>query len=272
LLEDLFHLTRKLLAGEQASVASSLESRQAEALTKLRLYAIPEGAHLNLWRNLDTAYFLRHEAQEITWHTRLLYYRVSAATPVVKARLSPAGEGLQVMVYVPDQKELFARICSFFEGISYDIFEAKIYTTRHGYALDSFQVQDPDAREPRYRDLISYIEHELTRQLLEKKPLPPLTRGRLSRQLRHFPISPDVNVQPDERGTYSILSIIAGDRPGLLSRIARVLTSYDINLHTARINTLGSRAEDTFLVTGEALRDPKTVVRVERDLVEQLRT
>jgi [protein-PII] uridylyltransferase len=176
------------------------------------------------------------------------------------------------MVYVPDQKELFARICSFFEGISYDIFEAKIYTTRHGYALDSFQVQDPDAREPRYRDLISYIEHELTRQLLEKKPLPPLTRGRLSRQLRHFPISPDVNVQPDERGTYSILSIIAGDRPGLLSRIARVLTSYDINLHTARINTLGSRAEDTFLVTGEALRDPKTVVRVERDLVEQLRT
>ena len=272
LLEDLFHLTRKLLAGEQASAASSLESRQAEALTKLRLYAIPEGAHLNLWRNLDTAYFLRHEAPEITWHTRLLYYRVDSATPVVKARLSPAGEGLQVMVYVPDQKELFARICSFFERISYDIFEAKIYTTRHGYALDSFQVQDPDTRQPRYRDLISYVEHELTRQLLEKKPLPPLTKGRLSRQLRHFPISPDVNIQPDERGTYSVLSIIAGDRPGLLSRIARVLTSYDVSLHTARINTLGARAEDTFLVTGEALRDPKTVVRIERDLVEQLRT
>ena len=272
LLEDLFHATRKLLGGEQSSVASSLESRQAEALTKLRLYAIPEGAHLKLWRNLDTAYFLRHEAQEITWHTRLLYYRVDAATPVVKARLSPAGEGLQVMVYVPDQKELFARICSFFEGISYDIFEAKIYTTRHGYALDSFQVQDPDALQPRYRDLISYIEHELTRRLLEKQALPPLTKGRLGRQLRHFPISPDVNIQPDERGTYNILSIIAGDRSGLLSRIARVLTAYDISLHTARINTLGARAEDTFLVTGEALRDPKTVVRVERDLVEQLRT
>jgi [protein-PII] uridylyltransferase len=272
LLEDLFHTTRKLLAGEQTSVASSLEFRQAEALTRLRLYAIPEGAHLKLWRNLDTAYFLRHEAQEITWHTRLLYYRVDAASPVVKARLSPAGEGLQVMVYVPDQKELFARICSFFEGISYDIFEAKIYTTRHGHALDSFQVQDPDARQPRYRDLISYVEHELTRQLLEKKPLPPFAKGRLSRQLRHFPISPDVNIQPDERGTYSVLSIIAGDRPGLLSRIARVLTAYDISLHTARINTLGGRAEDTFLVTGEALRDQKTVVRFERDLMEQLRT
>jgi [protein-PII] uridylyltransferase len=190
----------------------------------------------------------------------------------VKARLSPAGEGLQVMVYVPDQKELFARICSFFESISYDIYEAKIYTTRHGYALDTFQVQDPDNRQPRYRDLISYIEHELSQRLLHKTPLPPLTKGRLSRQLRHFPISPEVNIETDDRGAYRVLSIIAGDRPGLLSRIARVLTAYDINLHNAKVNTLGARAEDTFLITGEALRDPKRVVKIESDLLEQLRT
>jgi [protein-PII] uridylyltransferase len=272
LLEDLFHATRRLLTGEEANVVSSLQSRQAEALTKLRLYAVPEGAHEAFWKTLDTPYFLRHEPQEITWHTRLLYYRVNAPQPVVKARLSPAGEGLQVMVYVTDQKELFARICSFFEGISYDIFEAKIYTTRHGYALDSFQVQDPDNRQPRYRDLISYIEHELAQRLLRRTPLPPLTKGRLSRQLRHFPISPEVNIQPDERGTYQVLSVIAGDRPGLLSRIARVLTQYEINLHTAKINTLGARAEDTFLISGEALRDAKTVIRLESDLVSQLRT
>ena len=100
----------------------------------------------------------------------------------------------------------------------------------------------------------------------------PLPKPRLSRQLRHFPISPEVNLQPDDRGTYQVLSVIAGDRPGLLSRIARVLTAYDINLHTAKINTLGSRAEDVFLVTGPALYDAKTVVRFEADLVEQLRT
>ena len=81
---------------------------------------------------------------------------------------------------------------------------------------------------------------------------------------------------PGIRRTVAIKTIrrelIAGDRPGLLSRIARVLTAYDVNLHTARISTLGSRAEDTFLVTGAALNDPKTVVRFESDLVEQLRT
>lgn len=273
LLEDLFHATRQLLSsGQRASLVSSLQARQEKALAKLRLYAVPENAHEKLWAQLDTAYFLRHDPQEIAWHARLLYYRVESAQPIVKARLSPAGEGLQVMVYIPDQKELFARICAFFESISYDIFEAKIYTTRHGYALDSFQVHDPDNKRPQYRDLISYVEHELAGRLLRRTPLPPLSRPRLSRQLRHFPISPEVNVQPDEKGVYKVLSVIAGDRPGLLSRIARVLTAYDINLHTARINTLGARAEDTFLITGEALNDPRAVIRLESALVEQLHT
>ena len=272
LLESLFWATRRLLSGDRLSLASSLQARQDEARAKLRLYAVPDNAQEKLWAQLEDAYFLRHEPQEIAWHTRRLYYRVNTPEPVVKARLSPAGEGLQVMIYVPDQKELFARICSFFEHISYDIFEAKIYTTRHGYALDSFQVQDPDNRRPQYRDVIGLIEHELAERLRHKTPLPPLSKPRLSRQLRHFPISPEVNIQPDEKGTYWVLSVIAGDRPGLLSRIARVLTAYDINLHTAKINTLGARAGDVFIIAGAALRDAKTVVRLESDLVEQLRT
>ena len=104
-----------------------------------------------------------------------------------------------------------------------------------------------------------------------KSPLPPLTKPRLSRQLRHFPISPEVNIQKDDRGVYQVLSIIAGDRPGLLSRIARVFLTYGIDLHTAKINTLGARAEDTFLITGDALNDPKKVVRMENELIETLK-
>ena len=272
LLEDLFWVTRRLLTGTGLSLVTSVQTRQDEARAKLRLYAVPEEAEKKLWAQLDDSYFLRHEPQEIAWHSRTLYYRVDTQEPVVKARLSPAGEGLQVMIYVPDQKELFARICSFFEHISYDIYEAKIYTTRSGYALDSFQVQDPDNRRPQYRDVIGLIEHDLAQRLLEKTPLPAMTKPRLSRQLRHFPISPEVNVQPDEKGTSWVLSIIAGDRPGLLSRISRVLTAFNVNLQTAKINTLGARAEDVFLITGPAMKDAKTVVRLESGLVEQLRT
>jgi [protein-PII] uridylyltransferase len=272
LLEDLFRITRRRLGGDAHSLESSMQQRQDAAKAKLLLYAIKEDASEKLWSQLDTAYFLRHDADEIAWHTRLLNYRVDAAEPVVKARLSPAGEGLQVMIYVRDQKDLFARICSFFERIGYSIAEAKIYTTRHGYALDSFQIMDPGNKQPHYRDLIGYIEYELAQRLATQAPLEPPAQGRVSRLVKHFPITPEVTITPDERGQFKVLSVIAGDRPGLLSRVARCLVEFHINLNTAKINTLGDRAEDVFLVNGDALNEPKTVVRFESELIRQLQS
>jgi [protein-PII] uridylyltransferase len=270
LLEDLFRITRRRIGGDTRTLESSMQQRQDAAKAKLRLYAIKEEASDKLWAQFDIAYFLRHDVDEIAWHTRLLNYRVEAAEPVVKARLSPAGEGLQVMIYVRDQKDLFARICGFFERLGFSIVEAKIYTTRHGYALDSFQILDPHNKQPQYRDLIGYIEYELAQRLATQAPLDPPAQGRVSRLLKHFPITPEVSIVPDERGLYKVLSVIAGDRPGLLSRIARCLVDFQINLNTAKINTLGDRAEDVFLVNGDALNDPKTVVRFESELLRQL--
>ncbi len=271
LLEDLFLMTQRLLSGDMPTVENSQRARQDEARNTLRLYAIDDAAIDKFWRKLDTAYFLRHDPQEIAWHTRTLYYRPQPPEPVIKARPSRAGEGMQVMVYVADQPELFARICGFFESIRYNILEARIYTAQYGYALDTFQVQDPDNANVDYRALTAYIEHELGERLRLKAPLPPLTTPRISRQLRHFPISPEVRIQKDDRGVYQVLSIIAGDRPGLLSRIARIFVAYGINLHTAKINTLGSRVEDTFLISGETLNDPRKVVRMENDLIDTLK-
>lgn len=271
LLENLFNATRSKLAGDTSAREDGQRGRQEDAMARLRLYAIPEAAYQKFWQQLDTAYFLRHDAQEIAWHTRQLYKLVDSPVPIVRARLSPIGEGLQIMVYTVDQKELFSRICSFFERISFGIYEARIHTTRHGYALDTFHIQDATSRQHSYRDLISYIEYELADKLAKKEPLPALTKPRLSRQLRHFPITPEVDIQTDERGTYRILSIVAGDRTGLLSRISRILAAFDINLHSAKISTLGERAEDTFVVSGDAFKNPKTTVQFESELLNQLR-
>ncbi len=66
------------------------------------------------------------------------------------------------------------------------------------------------------------------------------------------------------------MSIVAGDRPGLLYRVARVLSGYGISVHNAKINTLGERAEDTFLISGDALNETRNVVRLETELVQEL--
>ncbi len=270
LLDDLFRSTRRLLHPGTTPAENTLQARQERALVKLRAYAIAQDAPRKLWDKLDDSYFLRHDEQDIVWHTRLLNYRVDTAVPIVKARLSPIGEGLQVMIYGPDERSLFARICGFFQSVNFSIVEAKIYTTRHGYALDSFQVMDPARANSHYRDLISYIEHELQTQLRAHGDLPAPSKGRMSRQVKFVPMTPEVHIRPDEKGAYYYLSIVAGDRPGLLYRIARVLDNYGINLYTAKINTLGERAEDTFLVSGDVLRDTKKVVRLETELIQEL--
>jgi [protein-PII] uridylyltransferase len=270
LLEDLFLATRRFLDGGAIDSDHTLQQRQREAMAKLALYGLPPDAQQPLWEKLETPYFLRHDPQEVAWHARALVQRVETQVPVVRARPAPGGGGVQVLVYVPEQKELFGRMCGFFERIGFSIVDAKINTTRHRYALDSFTVLDPEDAGREYRNVMAFIEQELAAALASREPLPPPIRGRLSRQLRHFPIAPEVGIRPDERGTYHVLSIVAGDRPGLLYGVARVLVNYDISVHTALINTLGERAEDTLLISGQVLSNERAVLRLEADLLAAL--
>ena len=272
LLEDLFRATQRLLTGGAAPLDQQMEVRKEEARKLLRQATVADEAQALFWRELDDSYFLRHTVREIAWHTRHLHSVAHTARPVVHARSAPEGEGIQVMIYTPDRDDLFARICAFFERINYTIVDAKIYTTPHRYALDTFLVLDVGDTAQHYRDLLSFIEFELTQRLLDNTPPEPPMQGRISRQLKHFPIQPQVSIVPDEKGQYHLLSVTAGDRPGLLSRIAQVLLKHGIHLHTAKINTLGERAEDAFLLRADddRLLNQKTVLKIETDLLQAL--
>jgi [protein-PII] uridylyltransferase len=270
LLEDLYRMTLRVLGGEDPSTEHELRNRQDAALKTLRLYGLPEDAHNRLWQQLDVVYFLRHDAGDIAWQTRSLYNKTDSPTPVVKCRLAPIGEGVQVAVYVKDQPDLFARICGYFDRKNFSILDAKIHTTKNGYALDTFLVIEP-AFANNYRDIISLVEHELTQLLMSQSELPPPSKGRLSRLSRTFPIAPTVDLRPDERGQYYLLSVSANDRTGLLYSIASVLAKYKVNLHTAKIMTLGERVEDVFIVDGPVLSNARSQIQLETDLLESLR-
>ncbi len=270
LLEDLFNAALRLLRGATPEQALGIAERQEEARRLLRYFGLRLGVEETFWKELDTVYFLRHDAEEIAWHTRALYHRPAPDQPVVKARLPHIGEeGLQVMVYIHDQPHLFARLCGFFSRLGYSIAEAKIHTTRHGYALDSFMLLDPDGTLA-YRDMISLIEHDLAARLVSAVAPEKAASGRISRQVRHFPLTPEVHIRPTEKAGQCLLSIVAVDRPGLLHSVASLLDEHDINVHTAKIATLGERVEDTFLISGAELAKTATLLRLEAELLEKL--
>ena len=252
LLESLFYATRRVLNDESFNATQIAHIRQQDAADKLDKYGLSSRSYRDLWDKLGVAYFTRYETDEIAWQSRLLTPHVFSDNPIVRARLSPNGDGIQVMIYSKDQDDLFARICNFFDRMAYNIVEAKIYTTQHGYALNSFSVLDQSGKSVSYSGLLKFIEAQLAEKIIAPIIEAPL-EGRVSRQVKHTPFSTQVNIdtEQDNQAHYHTIHIVAADRPGLLAKIAFIFLQLEIDLHNAKINTLGNRAEDSFLVSGK---------------------
>ena len=270
LLEDLYRYTARALGGRAPDAQAEVESRKREALVMLALHALPFEAHKALWDTLEVSYFMRHEASDIAWHAKQLSRHVDAKTPVVRARRSTVGEGLQVLVYTPDQADLFARICGYFDQAAFSVVDARIHTTRNGYALDTFEVVTSAGMEEHYQALTNMIEADLAQAIEQAGPLPAPSKGRVSRRVKSFPIAPRVTLRPDEKAQNWLLNISASDRLGLLYSIARVLAQHRIVVQLAKVATLGERVEDTFLIHGAPLQHNKTQIAIETELLEAL--
>ncbi len=269
LLEDLYRATLRVLGGGTANPAAEIEARKREALILLALSALPHEAHKRLWETLDVSYFMRHEAPDIAWHTRHLSRHVGTQQPIVRARMSLAGEGLEVLVYAPDQADLFARICGYFDRAGFSILDARIHTTRDGYALDTFQVITASMPD-HYRELTHMVENDLAQALATSNALPEPRRQRMSRRVQSFPQAPRVSLRPDEKAQRWVLSISATDRAGLLYQVARVLAKHQLSVQLAKISTLGERVEDSFLIQGPELQSSARQLEIEKELLQAL--
>jgi [protein-PII] uridylyltransferase len=270
LLADLYRYTLRVLGGRAPDADAEVESRKREALALLALHSQPFESHKALWDTLDVSYFMRHDAADIAWHTRQLSRHVGQDKPVVRARASLTGEGLQVLVYTPDQTDLFARICGYFDQAGFSILDARIHTANNGFALDTFQVVSPHLGD-HPRELTALVEAELARTLERAGALPPPGKGRVSRRVKSFPVAPRVDLRPDEKAQRWLLSVSASDRVGLLYGIARVLAEHHISVQLAKVTTLGERVEDTFLIAGAPLQQSKAQIAIETELLQVLR-
>jgi [protein-PII] uridylyltransferase len=95
---------------------------------------------------------------------------------------------------------------------------------------------------------------------------------RAPRQVRMFATPTQITFTEDPLCQHTILELIAGDRPGLLSEIGKVLLAEQVDVVTARITTIGERAEDVFYVTddrGQPLGE-EARLRLQERLIETL--
>lgn len=272
LLESLYHETKRALSDPAFHAKQIITRRIEEASEKLQRFGISQATYEKMWQQFGDNYFVRHETDEIAWQSRLLTPHLNSNTPIVRARLSSYGDGIQVMIYTKDQNDIFARICNFFDRMGYNIVGAKIYTTKHDYALDSFIILDQDNKSVSYSGLLKFIETQLTEKLSGKETLESPLKGRISRQVKHMPIQAQLTIRDEPENNQTVLDMVTNDRPGLLATVAQQFLQHDVALHNAKINTLGNRVEDTFLISarnGEKL-NAEQIQNLQESLIQNI--
>ncbi|MCB5363123.1 [protein-PII] uridylyltransferase [Pusillimonas sp. CC-YST705] len=271
LIDSLYQQTSVLLGGAPMDMDTLVARHQQAATALLRADRLTEAQRDVFWAQLGTDYFMQHDASDIAWHTSHLHKCPDTPIPVACCRMLEHGEGMQVMVYAPDRADLFADICHYFAECELSVQEARIHTTRHGWALDSFIVL-PVTGDAGLRSRIPSVERDLPAALMRagEPPRPPF-RARPSRRARSFPIVPriELSANPHVEDNWR-LSLVAADRRGLLYNLAQTFAQYQVDLRMAKIMTLGDRVEDSFTLHSEALQDPRRQQAFERAVLECL--
>ena len=208
------------------------------------------------WAPLSTAYFLRHTPEEIAWHTRVLAQRGGETDePTVSVQAESERGTTSIMTYAALRQRGFARATAVLDQLGLTIVDARITRTQDGYSLDLYHVLEDDNSPITDTDRLREIDHALSRALRGPTNAPIAVSRRIARQSRMFNTPTQIAVNVDERNQRSVLELVAGDRPGLLSEVGKILIEERIELLAAKIMTVGERAEDVFYVT-DALQQP----------------
>lgn len=227
-----------------------------------------------LWGRFDDDYFLRHSAPEIAWHASAIVAHEDCGDnpPLVRVD-NMANHGTTVFIYTRDRDYLFGLTTGKLAQLGLSILDARIATTGDGYTVDSYAITESsgDAIAARRRGM--EIEAELRTVIADPDISKIRVTRRPSRRTRAFTVPTQVYFSADGPGHRTVMDLITADRPGLLSIVGEVFRKRGILLQTAKIATIGARAEDVFFITDRnhaPLSDPSLFRQLRRVLTRAL--
>ena len=251
LLSELYNKTAIYLRRGQVKAVTAEESSRVAMQSTLKILE-RQGYSLKqinpIVENLHEDYFLRYTPQEAAQHINAIVDTQNPSEPRVKA-ISVGPGTLEIFLYLKNVDSVFATAASTLEQLGLNILDAAIMSTKNGYTLDTFRVLEEN------KDLASaaYRAEEITEALKSAFSATELTPVEVTRHRprvhKYFEVKTEVSFEQDPGRTCSIALIAAADRPGLLARIGKAFVAEKIRVHSAKIATLGEKAEDVFHIT-----------------------
>lgn len=277
LLVELYTYTHSALhRGLQNPIARSerLYENKQEAKEELFGLGISEATIHKAWNQINDDYFLRYSADEIAWHTIAISSTSKEDLPLVILRPQNQRGSVEIFVYTKHENYIFSVSAHTLDQLGLTILDARLVTitltSKEQYVLNSFQVLEKSGEAITDLGRELQICKTLQSNLSEQKVNGQRNIHRQSRQAKHFPISNKVRFHNDPLGRYTIVELITTDHAGLLATIGRAFVELKIQLHEAKITTIGSRVEDMFYITDmdyHPIKDPIVLESIQTKLL-----
>lgn len=252
LLKDLYSATHSAIRRglkNPAALNERIEEHKKEAKDELLKIGIEDLEIDGLWQHANDEYFLRYSAEEIANNTKAILATQEDDLPLVIMRQQTRRGSAEIFVYTQNTGAIFSLSTATLDQLGLSILDARIMTTDNNFVLNSFHVLEQNNTPIKDTYRINHICGSLRNNLIHQEVKEHTNIHRQSRQAKHFPIPTDIRFYQDVLNAHTILELVTTDRSGLLSKIGKIFNKHKINLHSAKIATIGSRVEDIFYIT-----------------------
>ena len=253
LFHDLYELTKRaFIRGLENPLdgAQLVIEKQEKARAYLAAAAVDNSCVEVVWQLFDDNYFLRYRSSEVAWHTEWL---ANSATKIpigsVDVRQRRTGDGVEAVLLTNQRNRTFAHVTAMLDELGMTSMDARIVPLANNRSIDTYVFMESDERVDIDEHRINKIRRSLTRILsLGDEETVAVTRS-ITRQARMFNTPTRVNFDSTILGGQTVFELVAADRPGLLSRIGTTFMEQGIDITSAKIMTIGERAEDVFYIS-----------------------
>ena len=216
-------------------------------------------------------YILQYPAEELLW--QFIEINKHPDETIVRLYNRDSNDSSHLFIYAKDQDNFFIKITSAIEQRSLTIVAANIASSSDDYALNAFYLLTPEGVPLDNKQDIELLIDSVKKNLMQENFSFEFKQQHLSRQHKHFDINTKVIFEQDSTNQQTFITIRTADKSGLLTQIANIFNEQDLEIHNAKITTLGEIAEDTFQVTtksGMAITKKDQQEKIKSALLESL--
>ena len=242
LLRDLYTLTRSKINKNPIKASSDIAlDRKNSVLSELN--KDEKSFVKNYFSKFSDSYFNKNATESLKWQSQLIIQNKNC--DLVIACKNKFDNLLEIFIKVNNSKGLFLKLTKTLENSGLEIIDANIFTStddklaantfitkfsHHDRALNQSELKELSIRI--IKNFNNYDDFSDSIKNAKKKI--------------KFQNKLNITNTHNTRKGRNLITIETSDRPGLLSDIARVFYDNNLSIFSARINTLGDKAEDTF--------------------------